>query len=202
MIKLYAYTTKTYQEKGWYKIGDTKKGVESRVSDQDGSACPEELEVVREWELLPGMRDYAVHKVLQSAGSKRLRSNREWFELSSLSLVDEAVVQAKKDFLSLEGDYDCRKYQDAAKKIQKILKTGGHHTRRDSTEAGNYYNSIGEAVERAYEGKPHMKCIVWAKTEEDYKDWMSNLDLKKGMYDHYQIDLVFMCPETVEEFGV
>ena len=45
---IYIYTTKTYQEKGWYKIGETSLTAKERIKQQDGTSNPEELIKIHE----------------------------------------------------------------------------------------------------------------------------------------------------------
>lgn len=79
--KIYVYTTKTYKEKDYYKVGETtQETVEQRIKQQDKTGNPEPLDLVAWWNS-PDVTDKELHKSLQELGSKKTRddANREWF---------------------------------------------------------------------------------------------------------------------------
>ena len=92
-MNIYAYSTETYQSLNWVKVGQTKNDVEGRIIAQDLTANPEELNVLKSWEVLPSVSDHDVHRELLELGATRVRDNREWFE-TTLEVIDQAVINA------------------------------------------------------------------------------------------------------------
>jgi len=88
MKHIYLYTTKTYQEKSWYKIGQTDYDPVKRVQHQDNSSNPEPLILIAHWTVNNKVSDKKVHHQLEQLGFEKLRGNREWFELSDLPIQD------------------------------------------------------------------------------------------------------------------
>jgi superfamily II DNA or RNA helicase len=80
MNSIYVYTTETYREKSWYKIGQTKLDPHVRVKQQDGTGSPEPLILLESW-LDEGKGDKAFHAHLDNKGFGRTRGDatREWF---------------------------------------------------------------------------------------------------------------------------
>jgi len=75
---IYIYTTKTYQQKGWYKVGQTKNTAEERVKQQDGTSNPEELKLITA-KIVPAFcTDKKVHKVLETYNNCH-NIRKEWF---------------------------------------------------------------------------------------------------------------------------
>ncbi len=89
-MKIYVYSSATWLEKGWVKIGETTKTVESRVRHQDNESCPEPLEILYEEDVGGIITDRSVHRVLEH---KRVR--KEWFE-ATVEEVKQAIKDAKK----------------------------------------------------------------------------------------------------------
>lgn len=84
---IYVYTTETYKSKNWYKIGITNQESGSvRISQQDGTSNPEKLEkqyevnLFGETELTAYEVEQKIHRFYERLG-KRVRDNREWFEV-------------------------------------------------------------------------------------------------------------------------
>lgn len=92
MNTIYAYTTNTYEEKGWFKIGETKLTALDRVEQQDGTSNPEPLHLVREWQVPLNITDKHIHQALIGMGRRptRIDKHREWFECS-IRDVDIAI---------------------------------------------------------------------------------------------------------------
>jgi hypothetical protein len=110
--KLYIYTTKTYREKGWYKIGETTKLVKDRVNQQDKTSNPEKLEII--YEIPSIISDKNIHKTLKQLGYKKCRNKREWFEGFKddddvISVINRIISKSKKD---TRMEYVPRFYQD------------------------------------------------------------------------------------------
>ena len=82
MNSIYVYTTATYSEKNWYKIGQTKLETEVRVKQQDGTSNPEPLIHLKKWPD-EGKGDLAFHAHLEARGFRRTRldATREWFTI-------------------------------------------------------------------------------------------------------------------------
>lgn len=76
------------------KIGDTTRDVTLRVTEQDGTANPEELIILHNESA--NFRDYEVHKFLErpDVNAIRERSNREWFRCS-LDTVKSSINKLK-----------------------------------------------------------------------------------------------------------
>ena len=95
--KIYVYTTKTYREKGYYKVGETtQETVEQRIKQQDKTGNPEPLELVAWWDS-PEITDKELHKSLQELGFKKTRedADREWF------VVPDGAQDVRKAYNSL-----------------------------------------------------------------------------------------------------
>ncbi len=85
MKKIYAYTTATYRDKGWLKVGETtQESAEMRVAQQDGTSNPEPLEIERIWDIPSHITDKQIHSHLIKMGRTvtRLDKSREWFVCS------------------------------------------------------------------------------------------------------------------------
>lgn len=106
---IYVYTTETYKSKNWYKIGMTNQESGSvRISQQDGTSNPERLEKQYEVNLF-GETEFTAYEVEQKIHrfyerlGKRVRDNREWFE------VDGGVEEIKKVIESILDNSDLHK---------------------------------------------------------------------------------------------
>jgi len=77
---IYVYTTPTYQNKGWFKIGQTTHDAYERVRQQDRTSNPESLILLDSWSAR-GKTDIEFHKFLESSGMSKTRNNREWFHI-------------------------------------------------------------------------------------------------------------------------
>lgn len=106
---IYVYTTDTYKTKNWYKIGMTNQESGSiRISQQDGTSNPEKLEkqyeinLSGETELTAYEVEQKIHRFYERLG-KRIRDNREWFE------VDGGVEEIKKVIESILDNSDIHK---------------------------------------------------------------------------------------------
>ena len=99
--KLYAYTTKSYQEhfrtgfhpRLWIKVGETiQETTDKRIDQQDGTSQPESLIKIGEWLLPNRLRDTDVHKALLEMGCPKTRhdKDREWF-VCSLDNISTAI---------------------------------------------------------------------------------------------------------------
>lgn len=84
MNTIYAYTTATYREfRGWRKVGQTtQESAEIRVQQQDGTSCPEPLEIENTWEVPDWISDHTIHAELRKMGCMEVRvdKSREWYK--------------------------------------------------------------------------------------------------------------------------
>ncbi len=106
---IYVYTTETYKNKNWYKIGMTNQESGSvRISQQDGTSNPERLEkqyemdISGETELSAYEVEQKIHQYYTRLG-KRVRDNREWFE------VDGGIDEIKRVIESILDNSDLHK---------------------------------------------------------------------------------------------
>jgi len=106
---IYVYTTPTYKLKSWFKIGMTNQGSGSiRISQQDGTSNPERLEkqyemdISGETELSAYEVEQKIHRFYERLG-KRVRDNREWFE------VEGGVEEIKRVIESILDNSDLHK---------------------------------------------------------------------------------------------
>jgi superfamily II DNA or RNA helicase len=106
---IYVYTTDTYINKNWYKIGMTNQESGSvRISQQDGTSNPEKLQkkyeinLSDETELSAYEVEQKIHRFYDRIG-KRVRNNREWFE------VDGGIDEIKKVIESILDNSDIHK---------------------------------------------------------------------------------------------
>lgn len=93
---LYAYSTDNqydyrikHGDTPWLKVGDTTRLAADRVKEQDGTSDAEKLKILKTWDI-GAHRDHNIHALLRSAGTLRLRKEREWFECN-IEDVDKAV---------------------------------------------------------------------------------------------------------------
>ena len=153
MRKIYIYTTETYKQKGWYKIGETTQLVEDRVKQQDGTSNPETLDTI--YEVNSIISDKQIHKKLELIGYSKCRNNREWFEGFD---SDDHVVTTINDIISTsETDsrpvYKPRFYQNHIKTlfIDKLSKVKANITEKDEsevlTESTTILDSYGNPIE-------------------------------------------------------
>ena len=123
--KIYVYSTKTYQAKGWLKIGETHQEVEERVKQQDGTACPEPLVVLSQWES-PKHSDKNIHASLRAMGVLPVRedTSREWYSCT-LAKVRSAYHQLTQG-VARPNSYSMRpEQQDCCNKIVGHFNNGG-----------------------------------------------------------------------------
>ena len=106
---IYVYTTETYKTKNWYKIGMTNQESGSvRISQQDGTSNPEKLEkqyemdISGETELTAYEVEQKIHQYYTRLG-KRVRDNREWFE------VEGGIDEIKRVIESILDNSDLHK---------------------------------------------------------------------------------------------
>lgn len=107
MKYIYLYTTQSYRAKNWYKIGQSITNPETRIQQQDNASNPEPLIFINAWAVNDSVTDKRIHKQLEKDGFKRLRSGREWFELSDMPHYD--IMEAINAFSEIIEDFDLQK---------------------------------------------------------------------------------------------
>ena len=92
MNYIYIYTTESFKEKSWYKIGQSINCPYKRVAAQDNSSNPEPLLAVYSWVVNDDITDKHIHSLLEDSGFNRLRPGKEWFELSDNPIDDVSTI--------------------------------------------------------------------------------------------------------------
>ena len=105
-IQIYAYTDEDRYEgriasgkKPLLKIGATERDAKIRVDEQDGTSQPVDLVIKKVFTVT--FWDIPFHDRLEDRGFKRVRKNREWFEITVEELDYE--IKLYSDFL--KSDY-------------------------------------------------------------------------------------------------
>jgi hypothetical protein len=107
---IYVYTTQTYKENGWYKIGQTTLDAAERVKQQDSTSNPEALILLDSWDAC-GKSDIEFHKFIESNGMSKTRDNREWFNIPN-GLNDIKTLWNKfVSNIARRDSYDMRPHQ-------------------------------------------------------------------------------------------
>ncbi len=123
--KIYAYTTKEHQTKGWIKIGQTiRKSVDVRIKEQTQTSSPEidTVIILFQTEAITSdgkmFTDHLIHKILTEKGIKRLSG--EWFECTVDDLrnvILEIKTGRKLDSRKTLFDFALRPEQQEAVEI-------------------------------------------------------------------------------------
>ena len=114
MNTIYAYSTDTYLDKNWIKVGETSLSADERIAQQDTTSNPEQLKKLQEWKVPNRITDKKIHKHLESRGFFRTRDDkdREWFEVP-LEEVAKAInelhhgVARPNNYAPREEQVDC-----------------------------------------------------------------------------------------------
>jgi hypothetical protein len=88
MKYIYIYTTESFGDKDWYKIGESIDTPHERIEAPDTASSPELLLVLHSWIVDTTVSDRSRHAVLEDGGFDRLRWGRRWFELGSNPIED------------------------------------------------------------------------------------------------------------------
>jgi superfamily II DNA or RNA helicase len=123
---IYVYTTPTYKNKGWFKIGQTTLDAAERVRQQDSTSNPESLILLDSWDAR-GKSDIEFHKFIESNGMSKTRNNREWFDipggLSDIKTLWNKLITS----VARPNSYKMRPHQqDCHDKAVHALTTLGH----------------------------------------------------------------------------
>ena len=123
---IYVYTTPTYKDKGWFKIGQTTLDAADRVRQQDSTSNPESLILLDSWDA-HGKSDIEFHKFIESNGMSKTRNNREWFDIPG-GLNDIKTLWNKLiTSIARPNSYKMRPHQqDCHDKAVHALTTLGH----------------------------------------------------------------------------
>jgi hypothetical protein len=123
---IYVYTTPTYKNKGWFKIGQTTLDAAERVRQQDSTSNPESLILLDSWDAR-GKSDIEFHKFIESNGMSKTRNNREWFDIPG-GLNDIKTLWNKLiTSVARPNSYKMRPHQqDCHDKAVHALTTLGH----------------------------------------------------------------------------
>jgi len=94
---IYVYSTDTYIQKNWYKIGSTNRIFDERVLEQDVTAVPEPLRLlmtfsVNGYNITPKELENKLHKYFDDRGKRlRLDKDREWFYDITIDDIKTAI---------------------------------------------------------------------------------------------------------------
>lgn len=162
--KIYIYTTETYKQKGWYKIGETTQLVEDRVKQQDTTSNPETLNIIYNVDSV--ISDKKIHEKLELLGFSKCRDNREWFEGFNgddhvITVINEIISKTEVDTRPI---YKPRFYQDYVNLLflDKLS------------------NSKNDKIDFALELAPRFGKTIWA------------IDLIKTLFDDFGYKMCFL----------
>ena len=184
---IYAYTTETYKEKGWYKVGQTKNEALQRVKDQNKTSNPEEHILVKYWKVSDTVSDHDVFEHL----SNRLRPDREWFK-TSITKIDEAVKKAEEFTMSKDG-FQRPNDIDKNKIILKLEEeTGLKYLSRAECNDTNIQKSLGTAITRQHEGIETGFVFVWPNSYSQLSKIEKMRDRYQTIFEKNNIKLIFI----------
>jgi len=170
--KIYVYSTATYQEKGWLKIGETHKTVKERVKRQDGTACPEPLLVLDQWPS-PVYSDTDIHAQLRKMGILPVRedASREWYACT-LSQVKSAFNQLTQG-VARPYNYSMRpEQQDCCDKIVGHFNNGGERFLMNAKmRFGKTFTSYQAAKAMGFK-----KILVLTYKPSVFNSWRTDLE--------------------------
>jgi len=115
MLELYVYTTKSYRDKSYLKVGHCRRGRrEERIQEQFGTANPEQPIVCWFEDLPEGKTDHHVHQQLINNGISKVQDSvgQEWF-VASVDDVKRAFNEVCFGSSRIES-YRARNEQQAA----------------------------------------------------------------------------------------
>lgn len=137
-LELYVYTTKSYENRGFLKVGHCKRGRHlERIAEQFGTSNPEPPIVRYVADLPAGKTDRHIHQQLTSNGIKKVEASvgQEWF-VAILDDIKRAFNEVCFGSSRVES-YRPRKEQQAA--VEKAIKWyGGHYSEHITDGAVSY----------------------------------------------------------------
>jgi len=125
-LELYVYTTRSYQERGFLKVGHCTGGRHlERIAEQFGTSNPEQPIVCFVADLPYGKTDRHIHQQLTSNGIRKVEASvgQEWF-VATLDDIKRAFNEVCFGSSRVES-YRPRKEQQAA--VEKAIKWYGEH---------------------------------------------------------------------------
>lgn len=120
-LELYVYTTKSYRERNYLKVGHCRRGRrEERIREQFGTANPEQPIVCWFEDLPEGKTDHHIHQQLINNGISKVQDSvgQEWF-VATVDDVKKAFNEVCYGSSRIES-YRARKEQQAA--VDKAVK--------------------------------------------------------------------------------
>jgi len=179
MKKIYAYTTATYRDKGWLKVGETtQESAEARVAQQDGTSNPEPLEIERIWDVPEHITDKQIHAHLRKMGCSdaRIDKNREWFTCT-VDQVSSVINRLIYNILR-PNVYSMRdEQQECVDKAVTYYKNGG---KRFLTNAKMRFGKtfVGyQIAKRLAEGSDQFRVLVLTYKPATNDGWKDDLEL-------------------------
>ena len=124
---IYVYSTATYLEKGWAKIGQTDRNPEKRIKEQDGTSNPEELELLWSTPIPSTLSDRDIHDELRRLGFSLVRDRREWFQCT----VDDVrkAINSLLEGSARPNNYSLRpEQQECHDKVVEFFRTHNTHS--------------------------------------------------------------------------
>ena len=116
---LYVYTTKTYQKKGWIKVGESKNPIKRIRASKTGT--PEALIPLIKPILLPSnLTDKDIHRELENRSINRIQEGggQEWFDATANEVMRAYHFLTKKSYRAKNF-----KLRDVQKKaVEKTVK--------------------------------------------------------------------------------
>ena len=178
--KIYAYTEPDrYEQREWqgkrygkglWKVGDTERTAEERVSEQYSTNRPDEnvykiaLEEVAIREDGTTFRDYQVHEVLENSGVTRIRgSETEWFECT-LEEIRRAIAAVKQRKNQLERHYaDFKMRPEQKKAVEETSKFFRAHTKDKEGYAPHFLWNAKMRFGKCFTSYQLAKEMGWRK---------------------------------------
>ena len=103
---VYILTNPSFRE-DWVKIGKTSKSVEQRVKDLDGTAVPLPFEIYATLKTCKYSEvERAIHETIDSLTDKRIRQNREFF-----NITPREALNILKRLATMLDDAELKEYQ-------------------------------------------------------------------------------------------
>ncbi|MBN2286751.1 MAG: DEAD/DEAH box helicase family protein, partial [Tissierellales bacterium] len=127
---IYAYSTQHYfenhiknNELPWIKIGSTINIPQKRIREQDKTANPEVLNLIKYWETPHS--DHEIHRILETDfGVLRVRDGREWFACT-IDKVDSAINMIKNGIPRPDSYLMRDEQREAVEKAISFFRKGG-----------------------------------------------------------------------------
>jgi hypothetical protein len=172
------------------KVGQTTGDVNLRVKAQDKTSNPEELILLKSWEVPGGVTDIDVHRELTSMGCERIRSGREWFK-ATIEEIEEAIERACSYAMSEEGFV--KPTSSEVKLMSKAIEKKLGMRCLSTTSSCNISYPLGVAVRRKLEfGEDRGFVMLWPKEFSDLSKIEGRRETWTPVYDVAGVDMVFV----------